>query len=862
MSRDTFVREARAGLERLGDGLLDLEDDDGGDTVDELFRTAHSLKSTFGMEGHETASELAHALEDVLEDVRAGALEPDEAVVDETLATVDTLEQMLKEIDRDGTTEIDPDSRIDALHGIIDTAAERPDGSPDRPGDDAAVSEGSKTTGRSSSGASGDTGNEDEQGGVEAEQSDIDDEEVRRALEAASEFDDLDALVAEMDEPDDIGPVDDGGAVATFEHETGESQREADDTERTGLDAAAEETDPEPEDGSRSFAGINSEVDAEETSLERLQSEIAEESFGEFDDEDDMSIQELLELDPDEQTEASDEKATDEASTGVSDRRPGEAEDTKRTTTGEEHADASISGDGPEQVPPTPDGPKRPAQSIGDDDGSVSAEPERTDDRAEAGSEDGVTAPDTPAEQSPDLNDTDGPDLAARAPELNETSGADSERDAGFDIDTVGTDSRMEEFESRFDSLREDRDPVTTREVATVEASGLRTDRFRPAGSERTRQTGASDGVQSLTVDIEYADDLLSLVEELSLDAQRLRSRADERDVLETAESIDTTVRTLQRTVMGIRLMPVETVTKSLKKVARRAARETGKDVELTVEGAGARVDRSIIDRLRNPLVHLVRNAVDHGIEPPEAREAAGKEPTGSVTVRVERAGEHITVAVRDDGGGIDPDEVREAAVEADVCSREEAAALPEAEVYDLVTHPGLSTAEEVTSTSGRGVGMDVVRESVEAVNGHLTVESTPGEGTTVNLRLPVTMAVTDVLLVAASGQEFALPLTDVVRVGTSLEGTGHDHTAEPDIDRRVKLGRALGLEPDDDGDSREVLVETREETLAVDCDDVIDQRTAIVTPYDELLAGIPELSGATTGTDEQLVHVLDVSKL
>jgi two-component system chemotaxis sensor kinase CheA len=180
--------------------------------------------------------------------------------------------------------------------------------------------------------------------------------------------------------------------------------------------------------------------------------------------------------------------------------------------------------------------------------------------------------------------------------------------------------------------------------------------------------------------------------------------------------------------------------------------------------------------------------------------------------------------------------------------------------VYELITYPGLSTVEEVTSTSGRGVGMDVVRESVEAVNGHLTVESTPGEGTVMRIRVPVTMAVTDLVFVETCGQEFALPVADVVRVDAGERIV--DRTEQKSVDRRLDLGRALEVGSVEADTPREVTVETPDGTVAVGSDEVLDQRNAIVTPYDELLAGIPELSGATTGTEEQLVHVLEVTNI
>lgn len=788
MSTDAFVRETRRGLQRLSDGLVALESDGDRETVDDLFRTAHSLKSTFGMEDHDRASDLAHALEDVLGAVRATRLEPDGRPIDEALDATDTLGTMLNEIERNGTTRTDPQVHIDALRRIVDEEADTgPNSVPDRSDGD----------------------------GGDAEPGD---EAVQEALAAASEFDDLDALVEDMEEPGH-GTLEGGGS---FEDLFGE------DTGPTDDGPATTDTDP---DGTAPFAEIKSTVDEDE-SLAELQAEIEAESFGEFDEDDDMSIQELVSVEPaaDGEPEApvsGSASGTDSAG-ATTDADPA-TDDADETAALSEVLDA-LGGNGPG--------------------GAATGESGAVDD-AVAGEGEGW----------------DGLDRSSRPEGLTRPSGL-GDADNDTEVSAFGEDAGMAAFESRFESLfggdgaasESDGDAGgVARAAATIEESSLPTERYRPADGVADRPADdVADRVQSLTVDIEYADDLLSLAKELSVDTQRLTEQAEAPAATETAESVAASVRDLQRTVMEIRLMPVETVTGRLDRVVRDAARGTEKRVDLRVEGAGTRVDRSIIDRLRDPLVHLVRNAVDHGIEPPAEREAAAKPATGVVEITVSRRGDEVLVEVADDGRGIDPDAVRGSAVEAGVLDRAEAASLSTPEVYDLVFHPGLSTADSVTNTSGRGVGLDAVNEAVGAVDGDLTVESRRGSGTTVRLRLPVTMATAEMVIVAAGDGEFAIPVADVRRVGPAGGGRLTDGLRTAGADRRVDLADVMGVGAVGE-DPSIVSVDTREGPLNVACDRVIDRRETIVTPYDDLLSDVPGVSGATTGTAGQLIHVVDV---
>jgi len=281
--------------------------------------------------------------------------------------------------------------------------------------------------------------------------------------------------------------------------------------------------------------------------------------------------------------------------------------------------------------------------------------------------------------------------------------------------------------------------------------------------SDRPDADAETDEIQSVRVDVEQVDSLLTLVEGLVTSRVRLRHAAeaddDGDDALETElDALSDLTTDLQETVMDIRLVPLETVTNRLPRVVRDIARDQDKAVEFEMTGEDVELDRSILDRIGDPLIHLVRNAVDHGIEPPEDREEAGKSSEGTVEVHADRARDRVTITVEDDGAGLDPDRLRSEAVAADVLDEEEAAAMSDDETYDLIFHPGLSTVDEVTDVSGRGVGMDVVKRTVEDLDGTVSIDSEKDEGTTVTMRLPVTVAIDEILFVESGGEEFGVP--------------------------------------------------------------------------------------------------------
>ncbi|MDL0122650.1 MULTISPECIES: chemotaxis protein CheA [Halobacterium] len=375
--------------------------------------------------------------------------------------------------------------------------------------------------------------------------------------------------------------------------------------------------------------------------------------------------------------------------------------------------------------------------------------------------------------------------------------------------------------------------------------------------------------IQSVRVDVDQLDELHGLVEQLVTTRIKLRRGMEEsdREVLDELDELDKITSSLQDTVMDMRLVPMKKIVGKFPRLVRDLAREQDKDIDFVVEGDDVELDRTILTEISDPLMHLLRNAVDHGIEKPAVREDNGKDREGTITLSAERDRDHVLIQVRDDGAGIDHDTMREKAIEKGVKTREEVQDMPDDDVEDLVFHPGFSTNDEVTDVSGRGVGMDVVRDTVTRLDGSVSVDSTPGEGTTFTMTLPVTVAIVKVLFVESGGEEYGIPIKTVDEISRmksvkSVDGEEvitYDETVYP----LVRLGDALNV-PDEtrNGDGMLVRIRDSERQVAVHCDDVRGQEEVVVKPFEGILSGIPGLSGAAVLGEGDVVTILDVATL
>jgi two-component system, chemotaxis family, sensor kinase CheA len=378
--------------------------------------------------------------------------------------------------------------------------------------------------------------------------------------------------------------------------------------------------------------------------------------------------------------------------------------------------------------------------------------------------------------------------------------------------------------------------------------------------------------VRSVRVRTELLDDFLELAGELLLATARLREMGRQlpeahRPVLEEGvDRLHGLAKEMHGRVMGARMTPVAVVTDQLPRTVRDAARRRGREVDLSVEGAEIELDRAILDALGEPLLHVLRNAIDHGIEDAAGRQASQKPPRGQVRVTIQRTRDRVMIQVADDGRGMDAEALRDAAVARGALSAEAAARLPRSEVLFLACLPGLSTAKDVSELSGRGVGMDAVKRAVERVGGTLELESEPGRGTCVTFRLPLTVAVLQLLLVRAGGEVLGLPITKVLGVVEAAvpESSGvrmlhHDRAPVPVHGLATLLGfvetEAPRVRP-------YVVMEADKGPVALAVDVLLGQEEVVLKALSRPLDQLPGLAGVTILGSGRPLFILDVPRL
>ena len=396
-----------------------------------------------------------------------------------------------------------------------------------------------------------------------------------------------------------------------------------------------------------------------------------------------------------------------------------------------------------------------------------------------------------------------------------------------------------------------------------------------PAPPAPVRPEPGPEAQRTVRVRAELLDGFLDVVGELLLATARLRAvgraipEAQRRAHDEGVDRLHSIVKDLHGKVMAARMTPFTVLSDRLPRAARDLARRSGKQVDVAVSGAEIEVDRSLLEEIADPVLHVLRNAVDHGLETPAERISAGKSATGHVEVAARRERDRVVVEVSDDGRGMDPERLRQAAVEKGALSREGAAALSDAEALELACLPGVSTARVVTDVSGRGVGMDAVKSAVEALGGSLAIESRRGHGTRIVMRLPLTVAVQPVLLVRVGQEILALPVSKVHGAaevelerlersgGSPLLGFGGGHVPVHD------LATLIGLEPGRASGRRSVVVTEGEAgRVGLAVDQLLGQEEAVLKPLQRPLSLVPGLSAVTVLGSGRPVFVLDVPRL
>jgi two-component system chemotaxis sensor kinase CheA len=383
---------------------------------------------------------------------------------------------------------------------------------------------------------------------------------------------------------------------------------------------------------------------------------------------------------------------------------------------------------------------------------------------------------------------------------------------------------------------------------------------------------GSSIADQNLRVDVRVLDRLMNLVGELVLTRNQILQHAGTSAsgaLVTTGKRLDTITSQLQEEVMKTRMQPIETVWGKLPRVVRDLAKQVGKQVRLEMDGKDTELDKTIIEAIKDPLTHMVRNSVDHGVERVETRIAAGKPAEGCILLRAYHEGGKVTIQIRDDGGGIDPVRIRAKAVEKGMYTAEQAAKLPEREVLNLIFAAGFSTAEQVTNISGRGVGMDVVRTNIEKISGSVDLSSVLGKGTTVTIKIPLTLAIIPALVVTSGGERFAIPqvnLLELVRIERDKAATAIEDVYGAPVYRLrgqllplVYLNKELGLAEDAAAAINIVVLQADETQFGVVVDSVLDTGEIVVKPLDKQLKNLAVFAGATIMGDGAVALILDV---
>ena len=395
--------------------------------------------------------------------------------------------------------------------------------------------------------------------------------------------------------------------------------------------------------------------------------------------------------------------------------------------------------------------------------------------------------------------------------------------------------------------------------------------------SKATPKKAEKKSSETIRVDVERVENLMNLVGEIVLDRNRIlrvtqdvekecRTEAVEK-LVEAVTSLDRTVSDLQVAVMKLRMQPIKKIFSKFPRLVRDLARKLNKKVQLIIEGEDTELDRSILDKLEDPLIHLVRNALDHGIEPPEERIAKGKPEVGTVRLFAYHEGDHIVVGIQDDGRGIDPEKVKKKALEKGLITPEQAAQMSDKEAYELIFLPGFSTADKVSDVSGRGVGMDVVASTIHSLRGSIEIDSELGKGTTILLKLPLTVAIIRTLMLGCNGQVYAVPLHSVVEIVRYQEeqvkevGSFKSFMLRDEVLPLFSLNELLEV-PDNNNKAFVVIVKVGEKLIAVSIEKLFGEEEIVIKSLGELLSDIPGIAGATIAGDGRVVLILDLNSL
>jgi len=392
----------------------------------------------------------------------------------------------------------------------------------------------------------------------------------------------------------------------------------------------------------------------------------------------------------------------------------------------------------------------------------------------------------------------------------------------------------------------------------------------KPAMKAATQHAGSAAPSRTIRVDIDRLDVLMNLLSEWLIDRSRLEQLASEvrrSDLTETVEHMSRVGSDLQNIVLKLRMVQIDTVFNRFPRMVRDLAKSLDKKIDLIITGAETELDRTVIDEIGDPLVHLLRNAVDHGVEPTAERIAAGKPETGTVNLRAFHSGNHVFIEIEDDGNGIDRGKILAKAISKGIVTESEGAAMKDEEVFMLLFAPGFSTAEVISDISGRGVGLDVVKTKIESLSGVVSVESKLGKGTKFSVQLPLTLSIISAMLIKVGTEKYAIPLSSIVETGLiqrSQIRQVHGYTMIPYRDAHIpllslaNLFKVPGYDENAEEESEIVVVRKGDRLAAVTVEDFIGQSEIVIKNLGKYLPAIQGIAGATILGDGQVALIID----
>lgn len=378
---------------------------------------------------------------------------------------------------------------------------------------------------------------------------------------------------------------------------------------------------------------------------------------------------------------------------------------------------------------------------------------------------------------------------------------------------------------------------------------------------------------KTIRVNIDRLDSLMNLFEELVIDRGRLEQISKDlnnQELEETVERMSRISGDLQSIILNMRMVPVEIVFNRFPRMVRQLAKDLGKEINLQIIGAETELDRTVIDEIGDPLVHLLRNALDHGIEMPDVREQNGKKREGTVRLKAYHSGNHVFIDLEDDGAGIDRDKILEKALKKGIVSETGAQGLTDQQVYDLMFASGFSTAEQISDVSGRGVGLDVVKNTIESLGGTVTIDSIPGYGSTFSIQLPLTLSIISALLVNMQDERYALPLSSIIETALVNKKDVMKAHGQEVIDFRGKIIPLLNLKKlfdvPDTSEEKDVypvvIVRKSDKTAGLIVDSFIGQQEIVLKSLGNYLTSPFAISGATILGDGQVALIIDCNAL